>query len=409
MKKKLLVTGSTFPRWEGDTEPRFVLDLSEALTEYYDVTVLVPAAPGAADQEIMNGVKVIRYHYFPIHKWETLCYPGAIVPRIREKKIRALLVPFLCISLYWHLFRMLKDYDMVHAHWLIPQGIVQSFFKTPYIVTGHGGDVTSLNHGIVKKLKQRCLKKASFITAVSEPFADAIQVLWKNHKTSVISMGCNTANFSPSYRKENCFSQGSRKVILFVGRLAEKKGVTYLIDAMNYVDARLVIVGSGPLESELRDQAKPLREKIQFLGARTHEELKTIYASADVFAAPSVTAKDGDKEGFGLVILEAMASGLPVAASRSGGIVDIIRDGENGLLSDERNVWQLADNLSTLLDDAALYKKLSENALETARQFDYEVIAEKYAQLFEKGQTGVLENERDCTELHLSEQKPCRR
>jgi len=128
MKKKLLVTGSTFPRWEGDTEPRFVLDLSEALTEYYDVTVLVPAAPVAADQEIMNGVKVIRYHYFPIHKWEMLCYPGAIVPRIREKKIRALLVPFLCISLYWHLFRMLKDYDMVHAHWLIPQGIVQSFF-----------------------------------------------------------------------------------------------------------------------------------------------------------------------------------------------------------------------------------------------------------------------------------------
>lgn len=85
-KKKLLVTASTFPRWEGDTEPRFVLDLSSHMTDEFDVTVLVPASPGAKDTEVMDGVKVIRYHYFPIHKWETLCYPGAIVPRIKEKK-----------------------------------------------------------------------------------------------------------------------------------------------------------------------------------------------------------------------------------------------------------------------------------------------------------------------------------
>ncbi len=84
-KKKLLVTASTFPRWEGDTEPRFVLDLSSHMTDEFDVTVLVPTSPGAKDTEVMDGVKVIRYHYFPIHKWETLCYPGAIVPRIKKK------------------------------------------------------------------------------------------------------------------------------------------------------------------------------------------------------------------------------------------------------------------------------------------------------------------------------------
>ncbi len=64
-KKKLLVTASTFPRWEGDTEPRFVLDLSSHMTDEFDVTVLVPASPGAKDTEVMDGVKVIRYHYFP--------------------------------------------------------------------------------------------------------------------------------------------------------------------------------------------------------------------------------------------------------------------------------------------------------------------------------------------------------
>ncbi|WP_143087440.1 hypothetical protein [Butyrivibrio proteoclasticus] len=91
-KKKLLVTASTFPRWENDTEPRFVLDLSKALTEYFDVTCLVPACPEAKDSEVLEGVKVLRYHYFPIHKFETLCYPGAIVPRIKQNKARATLL-----------------------------------------------------------------------------------------------------------------------------------------------------------------------------------------------------------------------------------------------------------------------------------------------------------------------------
>ena len=83
MKKRLLVTASTFPRWKGDTEPRFVLDLCKYMMDKYLVTVLVPAYPGAADEEFQEGVHIIRYHYFPIHKWEILCYPGAIIPRIK--------------------------------------------------------------------------------------------------------------------------------------------------------------------------------------------------------------------------------------------------------------------------------------------------------------------------------------
>ena len=131
-KKKLLITASTFPRYKGDSEPRFVLDLAVALLPYFDITVLVPACPESIEYEILEGIKVVRYHYFPIHKWETLCYPGAIVPRIKEKKIRILLVPFLLWGLYWNLRRMSKFVDAVHAHWLIPQGIVQSFLKKPY-------------------------------------------------------------------------------------------------------------------------------------------------------------------------------------------------------------------------------------------------------------------------------------
>lgn len=385
-KKKLLVTASTFPRWEGDTEPRFVLDLCAHMTNEFDVTVLVPAAPGAKSREKLEGVKVIRYHYFPFHKWETLCYPGAIVPRIKEKKIRVLLVPFLFISLYFHLLRLLPRYDVVHAHWLIPQGIVQSWFRKPYIVTGHGGDVTSLNKGIIKKLKIRCLKRASHVTVVSEHLKSKVQELTPELNPSVISMGVNTEKLGKQYYVPNFFGQGNKKVVLFVGRLAEKKGVTYLIEAMKKVDALLIIVGDGPLRKELEEQAKIINnhenvEKIKFLGAKTHEELKEIYASSDIFVIPSVTAKDGDTEGFGLVMLEAMASGIPIVASNSGGIIQLIQDGINGLLCEEKNSLDLAEKINRLLYDDQLYTKLLENSFEAVVPYDYKKIAEQYKKI----------------------------
>ena len=377
-KKKLLVTASTFPRWEGDTEPRFVLDLSKHMTDEYDVTVLVPAAPGAKDREDLEGVHVIRYHYFPIHKWETLCYPGAIVPRIKEKKIRVLLVPFLLLSLYIKLAKILPEYDIVHSHWLIPQGIVQSFFKKPYIVTGHGGDVTSLNKGIFKKLKIRCLKNAKYVTVVSEYLKSKVQELVPEINPSVISMGVDVTKFGKQYRVENYFNQGDKKVVLFVGRLVEIKGVNYLIDAIKNIDALLVIAGDGPLRQQLEEQAAEMKDKVVFLGAKTHEELKTIYASADVFVAPSITAQDGAREGFGLVLLEAMASELPIVASRSGGIVQLIQNGENGLLCEEKSVEQLRDNIKSLLSNADLYQKIVYGSQQTLKKYDYRTITENY-------------------------------
>ena len=385
-KKKVLITASTFPRWEGDTEPRFVLDYAKAIGEYYDVTVLVPAAPGASKQEILEGVNVVRYHYFPIKKFETLCYPGAIMPRIRQKKERILLVPFLFVALFFNTIKYSKKVDLVHAHWYIPQGIIQSFINKPYIVTGHGADVTALNRGIFKKLKMRATLKANHITAVSQHLKDVIVDFsgTDEKNISVISMGCDTKAFGAEHRKENLFGQGKKKVVLFAGRLAEKKGVTYLIDAVKDLDVLLVIAGDGPLRKELEKQAAPFSEKVMFLGAKTHAELREVYASSDIFVAPSITAKDGDQEGFGLVIIEAMASGLPVIASESGGIVDIIVNEENGLLCLEKDVEQISKSIERLLQDEECYNKLKENGFKTALAYDYSELAKRYKEIIDR-------------------------
>lgn len=381
MKKKLLVTASTFPRWEDDTEPRFVLDLSKALLKYFDVTVLVPAAPGAKDREVLEGVKVIRYHYFPIHKWETLCYPGAIVPRIKEKKIRGLLIPFLLFTLWRVLNKNLDMYDLVHAHWIIPQGIVQAFFKTPYLLTGHGGDVTALNKFPISILKKHSINNASEITVVSNALKNVVAGMNEHKKISVIPMGCDIKKFSPDNREENFFDQNGKKVVLFVGRLAEKKGVRYLIEAMETIDAILIIVGSGPLEYELKKQSEGMGSKIQFWGAKTHSELPKIYASADLFVAPSITAQNGDKEGVPTTIVEAMASGIPVIGTNHSGIPELICNGENGFLVEEKDVVALKEKIDLILTSDDIRKKFIKNGLKTAQSRSFENIAKEYASL----------------------------
>ena len=118
-----------------------------------------------------------------------------------------------------------------------------------------------------------------------------------------------------------------------------------------------------------------------FVGAQNHEELRTAYASADIFAMPSVTARDGDTEGFGLVLLEAMASELPVVAFRTGGIVQIIRNEENGLLAEPENIEELTDCIQRLIDSPQLCRQLREQALKDIQKYDYNNIGKIYADI----------------------------
>ena len=159
---------------------------------------------------------------------------------------------------------------------------------------------------------------------------------------------------------------------------------------MKYInDAILVIAGDGPLKEELTQQAEKMcKEKqcecIKFIGAKTHEQLRSIYASSDIFVMPSITAKDGDKEGFGLVMLEAFASGLPVIASRSGGIVDLVKDRINGCLVEEKDIKGIANKINIVLNNERIYNKLVMAARSTAEQYDYKVIAKKYNDFIDK-------------------------
>lgn len=382
MKKKVLVTASTFPRWENDTEPRFILDLCKELNKYYDITVAAPSCPGAKNKEVLEGVKVERYRYLPVKKWETLCYPGAIMPRIEENKTRALQIPFLLLGLWVYHLRNNKKYDLIHAHWLIPQGIIQSFSAEKFIVTGHGDDVKKMNHGIVKILKKRTLKNASKVVVVSQALEKSINENYDNQSCEVISMGCDLSKFVP--RAEDVILDKEDPTIVYVGRLVERKGVEYLIRAMHNVDAKLHIYGDGPNYQALLKESEKYNGKVKFFGPKTHDELIEIYKTADIVAVPSITTKNGECEGLPVVVLEALATGTPIVATVNGGIPEAITDRVNGMLVNERSSEELAQAINELIENQDLYKHIKQNGIQTAKKYSYQYLTKRYINIYEE-------------------------
>ncbi len=168
----------------------------------------------------------------------------------------------------------------------------------------------------------------------------------------------------------------------FSGRLVERKGVSVLLEAWgklakDHQDVLLVIVGGGPLEKKLKDQSRELgiEENVKFFGFVNN--IGDYLAATDIFVFPSF------QEGFPNSVLEAMACGIPVISTKIGGVVDVIRDGENGLLVEPGNVNQLADALKKLISDAEYASTLGKNALKTVREnYDINVIANKYVKLY---------------------------
>ncbi|MDD2465954.1 MAG: glycosyltransferase [Desulfobulbus sp.] len=397
MKPKLLVVTSTFPRWLNDTDPPFVYELSRRLTDTFDVTVHTPHYPGSKTDEQMGGMHIHRFRYF-FAPYERLAGGQGIVPKMRRSKLYSLLLPFFLFFQFFSLILLVGKLhpDLIHAHWLIPQGfwavIAKRLFKVPVVITAHGADVFSLRTPAVIKAKKWIVKNADRIVTVSSALADVLRAdIQSQRQPDTISMGVDASIFSPDKKSEAIRRKYGINglFLLFVGRLTEKKGARYLIDAMSIVckdfpDAKLLVIGHGELEQKLRQQVKllGLDDIVLFAGGLTNTQLPAYYASADLFIGPSVQVKDGDTEGFGLTFVEAAMSGCLVIGTRVGGIEDIIEDGKTGFLVPPGNALFLAEKIMFLLENLEVYRG---NVEQTRRQFaakyNWDIIAGKYCHI----------------------------
>ncbi|MFC1826882.1 glycosyltransferase [Thermodesulfobacteriota bacterium] len=393
-KKKLLVTTSTFPRWQNDTDPPFVYELAKRLTHHFDITVLAPNYPGALATEKMSGLQVHRFRYF-FNKLELLACSEGILPTLKKNSLFYLLIPFFLLGELRALIKLTRKIkpDVIHAHWILPQGFIaalaQKITGVPYIVTTHGGDIYGLQGRFATALKRYALHNAAHVTVVSKDIQQTIEEKFgEDILTDVISMGVDSQLFHPD-RKNSALREKykiSGPFLLFVGRLTEKKGARYLIEAMpavlkHFPKSKLLIIGTGEQDQELISLSESLgvKSRLFFAGAIPNNKLPVYFATADIFIGPSVTAQDGDTEGFGLTFVEAAMSGCIVVASDVGGISDIIEDGETGYLVREKDPAAIADTLCIILKQIdALSDIRPATRQKMISQFDWQVIAEKY-------------------------------
>jgi len=288
--KSILVLTSTFPRWTNDTDPPFVMELSRRLVkENIKTDILAPHAEGAKQKEIMHGMAVYRYRYF-IGKWEQLAYAGGILANLKKNKFLYFLMPIFLISQTISVLKLIKKnkYDLIHAHWLIPQGLlavlVSRIFdkECPKILcTSHGGDLFAFQSSLFLNIKKYILNHCDGVTVVSNYMRDiCLQIINIDEKLHVCPMGVDLVNtFKPTEKTER-----DDKTIVFVGRLVDKKGVVILLDAIKIIvqehpDIKLLIVGDGPERDNLEERCEELHivNSVKFMGALNQEQLPEIY------------------------------------------------------------------------------------------------------------------------------------
>lgn len=394
---KVLVLTSTFPRWKNDSEPAFVFELSRRLLSVFDVTVIAPRATGSVDQEIMDGLKVIRFPYF-FRRWENLAtHSGGILNRLRANPFNHLLVPLFLLGQLLALIRLLRNerFDLIHAHWLIPQGfiavlgIMLSGQSIPLLCTSHGGDLFALKGRAFQRLKRWVMDRSAALTVVSNAMQKTVVEMGVDlEKVEVMPMGVDLKGlFTP-----DPYVQRKSDELLFVGRLVEGKGIEMLLEAMPGLlekkpDIRLLVAGAGPLEEGLRESVRKLNvsENVDFLGMVKQSLLPDYYRRATLAVFPYMLTKNGVQEGFGLVVVEAMGCECPVIAGDLPAIHDSIAHEENGLLVPSGKSEALADTILRALNDPDLRLKLAaEGRKRVVGKFDWEAIALKYAEICNK-------------------------
>jgi glycosyltransferase involved in cell wall biosynthesis len=376
---KILLVAHGFPRAHGDVAGAFLLALVRGQQSLgHDILVVAPHDAGLPLTDVVDGVRVVRYRYASDAE-ETLAYRGTMADQVlRSWSGRRKLAGFL-FAARRAARRAIRDFgpDVIHVHWWFPGGMTvwpRLSKRVPYVMTSHGTDLFLVDRvPAAAKLAGPIFRAAAEVTVISTPLVERAERLGvPRPRITVIPMPIDRAVATALERPLQ--PSRDRATLLFVGRLIERKGAAFAIEALAALvregrPVRLVVVGEGPEGDALMLLADALgvSDRVEMTGALSPADVRVRYENGGIFVMPAVTDWKGEQEGFGMVIVEAMAYGLPVVASRSGGIPDIIRDGDNGLLVPERDVPALAGAIARLLDDSSLADGLAKHARDDVR------------------------------------------
>ena len=276
----------------------------------------------------------------------------------------------------------------IHAHFGLNGVLALPFARArgiPLAVTFHGHDVPgllperafSLRYARYRRHARALFDYASILLCASSELAELLvqRIGAPEHKIAVHRLGVDLDGYPEQARDPEPLR------VLMVGRLVEKQGMRYGLAAFAQLhaqrpDARLEIIGDGPLRATLEQEARALgiADAVAFRGGLPAAEVKRAMLEAGVLLAPSVVARDGDRESGMLVAKEAGAARLPIVASRHGGIPEIVEHGVTGFLVAERDARALGGHLLDLARDPALRTAMGRAArLKIEREYDSRV------------------------------------
>jgi colanic acid/amylovoran biosynthesis glycosyltransferase len=284
--------------------------------------------------------------------WPTLW--TALTNKEPQLKQRLKLVYHFFIAPYLADAMAQKKVEHIHAHFLNVSSTMAMYASLltgiPYSITVHSAGTKNAPHIIGIPLK---LKYAQFLVMISHYNIDYFDAIYPcRDKSSVVRCGMDLDHypFRTALQLKAESGQGAPR-ILAVGRLVEKKGFEYLIDAVGIVKTRhpqvpfkLEVVGSGPLEEHLKRKVAELgiQDSVIFYGPASTDEVRDKMLDSTVVVVPSVTGRSGEMEGIPVVLMEAMALGVPVISTQHSGIPELVRNGETGVIVGERDAEALA-------------------------------------------------------------------
>jgi glycosyltransferase involved in cell wall biosynthesis len=325
--------------------------------------VLTPHAPGVQERWQEDGVQAISFRYAP-ESYEVLGYSRSLSSDETIRLGAGLVTPLYVAAARRALNRLLSgnNFDLLHAHWVVPNGLVSAPVadRVPLAIGLHGSDVFLAERPLVRRFVGRALGRSRLVTGCSPELVDRVCALgFERERARVIPYGVDTEKFSPGADRQTSWRDrleipAEAVVGLSVGRMVTKKGYHVLMETLAEVmaldpDLHLVLAGGGDRLAELERAALPWRDRVHFPGAVLRDALPDLYRAADFFLLPAVHDAKGNVDGLPNVILEAMATGLPVVASRISGIPLAISDGVEGLLVEEKDPTRLLEAIAQLV------------------------------------------------------------
>jgi len=356
-----------------------------------------------------DGVEVRSFRYAP-ERWELLGYSRSLSadehPRFGAVAVTPLYLIAAARAARAELSR--QHYDLLHAHWVVPNAVATlGLEKEVALGVGlHGSDVFMAEKPLVRRLVARALARTDVLTGCSPELVDRVCALgFPLQKAHVIPYGVDTVAFSPDPMRGSRWRRklgipDAAPLVLTVGRMVTKKGYQVLVEALPRILEKepfthLVMAGDGDRREEWQQATVRWADRVHFPGVVLRDTLPDLYRAADLFVLPAIHDRKGNVDGLPNVILEAMASGLPVVASAISGIPLVVEHGVTGLLVAEGDADDLAEALLQLLGDRDRRREMGASARRRAEAtLTWDAVAARYrrAYLQALGRPGEIES-----------------